>query len=252
MSKVLILGATGSLGRHVTAQALAADHEVSVLVRSPSKLTAEVREQVVVHQADLATTPAPALATIFETQDAVINTAGLVTEGQRFVDLVAQVMTGLEFLPAKFRPVSWFLAGAALLDLDDRGRRGVDLPRVAATYWPHRVNFDRIRWMALDWRVLCPGPMVDQPPVGLDRMRVSLDRVPVHIPPSARLLPGALLLPFFVHGIPEMIVPYADAAALMLANLTPSGEMSQRRVGLALPLGMRGKKAQWAATKPRA
>ena len=58
MSKVLILGATGSLGRHVTQQAIAANHEVSVLVRTPSKLPAEVREQVVVHQADLATTSA--------------------------------------------------------------------------------------------------------------------------------------------------------------------------------------------------
>jgi hypothetical protein len=35
------------------------------------------------------------------------------------------------------------------------------------------------------------------------------------------------------------------------SNLTPSGEMSRRRVGLALPVGMRGEKAQWAA-RPRA
>ena len=55
------------------------------------------------------------------------------------------------------------------------------------------------------------------------------------------------MLPFFVPRIPEMIVSYADAAALMLANLTPSGEMSRHRVGLALPVGMRGKKTQWAA-----
>jgi uncharacterized protein len=44
-----------------------------------------------------------------------------------------------------------------------------------------------------------------------------------------------------------MIVSYADAVALMLANLTPDGEMSRHRVGLALPVGMRGKKEQWAA-----
>jgi hypothetical protein len=93
--------------------------------------------------------------------------------------------------------------------------------------------------------------MVDEQPVGLTRMRISLDRAPVRIPPLARLLPGALVLPFFVHRVPEMIVSYADAAALMLANLTPSGEMSRRRVGLALPIGMRGRKAQWAA-RPRA
>ena len=251
MSKILILGATGSLGRHVTQQAVSANHEVSALVRTPSKLPVELREQVVVHQADLAKTPAHVLATILQNHDVVINTAGLVTEGQIFVDLIDRIVTGLESLPPQDRPVCWFMAGAALLDLDDRGRRGVDLPRVASTYWPHRANFDRIRQTALDWRILCPGPMVNQPPLGLARMRISLDRLPVQVPSFTRVLPGALVLPFFAYRVPEMIVSYADAASLMLANLTPNGEMSCHRVGLALPVGMRGKKKQWAA-KPNA
>jgi hypothetical protein len=247
MSKVLILGATGSLGTYVTQQAMAANHEVSVLVRTPSKLPAEVRDTVVVHQADLATASVSALTTTFQNHDAVINTAGLVTGGQTFVDLVERVVDGLESLPEDDRPVCWFLGGAALLDLDDRGRRGVDLPGVASTYWPHRANFDRIRQSALDWRVLCPGPMVHQQPLGLARMRIALDRVPVRVPSFTRSLPGALVLPFFVRRVPEMIVSYADAATLILANLSPGGEMSRHRVGLALPVGMRGKKEQWAA-----
>ena len=252
MSKVLILGATGSLGRYVTQQAVAANQDVSVLVRSPSKLPVHIRERVMVHQADLATTPVSELAAIFRNKDAVINTAGLVTEGQRFVDLVARVVAGLESLDKGERPVCWFLAGAALLDLDDRGRRAVGFPRVAATYWPHLANFERIRQTGLDWRLLCPGPMVDQPALGLARMRVSLDRLPVRIPRFAGSLPGTMVLPFFAHRIPEMIIPYADAAALMLANLTPGTGMSRRRVGLALPAGLRGTKARWAARPPAA
>ena len=251
MSKVLILGAAGSLGRYLTQQAISANHEVSALVRTPSKLPAELRDKVVVHQADLAATSVSGLATIFQNHDAVINAAGLVTGGQSFVDLVARVVTGLESLPDEGRPVCWFLAGAALLDLDDRGRRGVDLPRVASTYWPHRANFDRIRRTSMDWRVLCPGPMVHRQPLGLPRMRISLDRVPVQVPALTRFLPGALVLPFFVQRVPEMIISYADAAALILANLAPSGEMSRHRVGMALPVGMRGEKKQWAA-KPSA
>ena len=39
-----------------------------------------------------------------------------------------------------------------------------------------------------------------------------------------------------------MIVPYADAAAVMLANLGRGNRMSRRRVGLALPVGMVGRK----------
>ena len=47
-----------------------------------------------------------------------------------------------------------------------------------------------------------------------------------------------------------MIVPYADAAALMLAHLNRDDTFARHRVGLALPPGMRGKKSEWAA-KPR-
>ena len=49
-----------------------------------------------------------------------------------------------------------------------------------------------------------------------------------------------------VPRVPEMIVSYADAAALMLANLTPSSGMSRHRVGWRHA----GKKEQWAA-KPK-
>ena len=45
MSKVLVLGATGALGGYVTQQAIAANHRVSTLVRTPSKLQAELRER---------------------------------------------------------------------------------------------------------------------------------------------------------------------------------------------------------------
>ena len=53
MSRLLILGATGSLGRHVLRQAVGAGHEVTVFVRTPSKLSPEFRERVSVHTGDL-------------------------------------------------------------------------------------------------------------------------------------------------------------------------------------------------------
>ena len=42
MSRLLILGATGSLGRHVLRQAVAAGHDVTVFVRTPSKLPPDI------------------------------------------------------------------------------------------------------------------------------------------------------------------------------------------------------------------
>jgi uncharacterized protein len=89
--------------------------------------------------------------------------------------------------------------------------------------------------------------MVDEPALGLDRLRISLDALPVQVPAFARVLPGPLFLPVFASLIPQMIVSYADAAALMLANLDRGIAMSRHGVGLALPVGMRGQKSQWSA-----
>ena len=250
MAKIMILGATGSLGKHLAEQAVAANHEVSVLVRTPAKLPADLRDRVTVHQADLAALPATQFAPLARNQDALINAAGHVSDGQRFVALVDQIVTSIETLPAAERPVCWLLAGAALLDIDDTGRRGVDLPPIGKTYWPHAENFTRLRSSSLDWRLLCPGPMVEEPPVGLDRLRVASDRLPVDTPGAVSWLPDLLLLPFIARRVPEMIVPYADAAALMLSHLQPGSAMSRHRIGLALPIGMRGKKARWSARPP--
>ena len=247
MSRIIVLGATGSLGKHVTEQAVAANHEVSVLVRTPAKLPANLRDHVTVHQADVTALPASQLAALIRNQDALINAAGHVSDGQRFVALVDHLVTSVETLPASERPVCWFLAGAALLDIGDSGRRGVDFPQIAETYWPHAENFARLQSSSLDWRLLCPGPMVEEPPVGLDRLRVLEDRLPVEIPDAAERLPDPDLVALFARLMPEMIVPYADSAALMLHHLSPTDTMSRHRVGLALPIGMRGTKEQWSA-----
>jgi putative NADH-flavin reductase len=240
----LILGATGSLGSHVLRQALATGHHVTVLVRTPSKLGPEVRERVSVHLGDLSAPVAPDLV---RGQDALINCAGHVADGEAFVGLVDRLVTCVDVLRPSDQPVCWFLAGAALLDIDSSGRRGLELPGVKSTYWPHGANFERLSRSRLDWRLLCPGPMVDGPALGLDRLRVSLDALPVEIPAAARTLPDPSLVPVFASLVPQMIVPYADAAALMLANLDRSNAMSRHRVGIALPVGMLGRKPQSGA-----
>lgn len=236
MSRILILGATGSLGTHVLQQAVATNHKVSVMVRRLLTVPKEIRRKVMIYEADLAEMSTFALGTIFQHYDAVIDTAGNVGDGQIFVELTDHIVTSLESIPEPARPICWFMAGAAVLDMDTDGRKAVDLPLIKSTYWPHRANFERIKRTALDWRLLCPGPMVEQPPIGISQLRISLDQLPIQMPSFSASSPGALALPFFTHRISEMIVPYTDAAALMLANLTPNGEMSRHRVGLALPI----------------
>jgi len=250
MASIAVLGATGSLGRHVASQTLAQGWHLSVAVRNRGRLLPEVSARAQVTDLDLASATTTQLASFAAGHDAFVSCAGVVTEGEAFVRLVDKVVTALESLPSDTRPVCWFLAGAALLPLDSTGRLGVDLPKVRGTYWPHRKNHERLQRSALDWRLLCPGPMVEQPAVGLHRLRVSIDSLPAPLPAVARSLPAPLLLPLFAMRIPEMIIPYADAASVILANVAPGGPMSRRRVGVALPVGMKGRKSEWAA-QPR-
>lgn len=115
------------------------------------------------------------------------------------------------------------------------------------TYWPHLENYERICASPLDWRMLCPGPMVEKAALGMARMRVATEQLPVRIAGFANALPAPLLLLLFASKVPEIIIPYADAVALMLAHLEPAGTLSRNRVGMALPVGMRGRKDTWAA-----
>jgi hypothetical protein len=55
--------------------------------------------------------------------------------------------------------------------------------------------------------------MVEEPAIGVDRLRISLDALPGKVPAFARAVPSPLLLPVFASLVPQMIVPYADAAA---------------------------------------
>jgi hypothetical protein len=178
------------------------------------------------------------------------GTAGLVSDGDRFVTLVAHIVSGLETIELANRPVAWFMAGAGLLDIGDTRRRGLELPLIKKTYWPHGENFKRLEASTLDFRLLCPGPMVEGAAVGLERLRVAIDRLFVQTPAAVKWLPDWLLVPIFASRVPEMIIPYADAAALMLNNLEPGNAMSRHRVGLALPVGMKGKKERWTARAP--
>ena len=238
MSRLLILGATGSLGRQVLRQAVDAGHDVTVLVRTPSKLSPEVRERVSVHTGDLSALGPLDLA---RGQDALINCAGHVGGGDTFVGLIDRLVTSVDSLAiADSRSAgSW------------RVRRSSTSTRPAAAASSYRRKnppTGRMRSTssgcgdpALTGGCSVRGPMVEEPALGLDRLRISLDALPVQVSAFARALPGPLFLPVFASLIPQMIVSYADAAAVMLANLDRGNGMSRHRVGLALPVGMRGR-----------
>ena len=104
MSRLLIVGATGSLGRHVLRQALAAGHDVTVFVRTPSKLPPEVRERVSVHLGDLS---AAVPFDLVRGHDALINCAGHVADGETFVAMVDRLVTCVDLYVALRSTLLW-------------------------------------------------------------------------------------------------------------------------------------------------
>ena len=84
--------------------------------------------------------------------------------------------------------------------------------------------------------------MVDEPAVGLERLRLSIDRFPVALPGWTLFAPAALVLPFFAAAIGQITIGYADAAEVILNNLAPGGPMSRHCIGVALPTEMTRRK----------
>jgi len=234
MNRMLVLGANGALGRHIVQRAISAGFAVSVLVRREANERAFDTRSVTIHRGDLAQMSTEALANLFREYQVVVNAAGYVGEGQQFVDLVDRIVGGLEEIGDANGPVSWFLAGLGLLDIDENGRRGVDLPQIKESYWPHLANYDRIRRTDLDWRILCPGPMVDEEMTGDVGVISTIDRVPMDLPRQMAKLSDFDALRALAPLVSRSVVPYQAAASLVLSNCTPGGEMSRHRVGVAL------------------
>ena len=190
MTSVAIFGATGNLGQHVSRQALELGWRLSVAVRNRSRIEPEVAARAQVTDLDLDTATIAQVSNFVNGHDVFVFCAGLVTDGETFVRLFDKAVTAIETLGPDQRPTSWFLAGAGILPLDSTGRSGVDLPKIRTTYWPHRENYKRLKRSDIDWRLLCPGPMVDRAPVGLQRLRLSIEKLPTELPAIVRALPA--------------------------------------------------------------
>jgi hypothetical protein len=177
--------------------------------------------------------------------DAVINAAGHVAEGSAFTQLVQTVIdTTLTSLGEGGR--LWQLGGAGILDVPGTHIMGVDLPGVPKVYEAHRINLNALRRSPLDWSMLCPGPMIAAPngePTG--DLRLSVDEWPVPRPPYTYFPKLALALAF-KQNVPALTISYADAAEVILNNLSKKGRFARRRVGVALPVGLRNYKVDVA------
>lgn len=243
--KILIIGATGNSGLALLKSSVAAGHQVATLVRNESKLRelvpADLLESVELRIGDAL--DHRTLVEACKDRDVVINAAGNVNDGETFITLSATVMQAVEEgLGDDGR--YWFFGGAAALGVPGTAQMTVDLPRLPAVYRAHQVNFERAKKTSLNWSMLCPGPMTPaddgKSHAGL---RIARNSWPVSKPSLVNFLPKIATSIAFLRKIPELTISYEDAAEVILTNLAADSSLARSRVGVALPVGMKRRKA---------
>ncbi len=232
--KICVLGGSGQVGSRVIARALARGHEVTAPLRDPSRLPAGLGAQVRTPQLDFGSEAA--IAAVVAGHDAVVNAAGYITQPD-YVPLVTRVIgavgTGLG-RGGRF----WMMAGAALLDVPGTAQMTLSLPKIPALFEAHLKTYRAVRATALDWSVLCPGPMIAAPD-GQPTPGLILSREVWPVPRwrwTGRLPPVVTSLNF-ARSVPRMTISYEDAAEVIVSHLDPDCAFSRSRVGIALPDG---------------
>ena len=243
--KLFILGGTGNSGKRLLDLALSRGHSVTALARNGSKLQAQFAG------------PAPPLLTILEGglddeaalaaqmigHDVVINAAGNTSDGPAFPRLVQTVVqTANKTLGPGGR--FWLFGGAGALTVPGSDVMTLDLPLIPKVFEAHRTNFRTVSKTALDWSMLCPGPLMaaanGRAHLGL---RTSIDTWPCEPPTAVGLrLPRIVQSIAFIRRIPQLTITYEDVATVILDHLERDGAFSRKRVGVALPIGMLARK----------
>ncbi len=246
-TKVIVIGATGHVGRRLVARGLAQGHAVTAFVRSGQKLVQQwhdrLPERLRVVEGDALDESAVGQA--IEGHDALVNAAGHATDPKTLERICAVIVRQAERVMAP-PPRIWLFGGAAALDIPHTPYLGVDLPGVPAIYQAHKRNWEMLRRSATDWSLMCPGPMVPAPDgCPRDDLRISTETLPYPLGKWARFAPRiALSLSMKAH-LPEITVAYEDVAEIVMSHLAIGGGFARKRVGVALPVGQRLEKAGW-------
>ena len=190
--KILLLGATGGVGSHVLRLALAAGHDVTVLVRDPAALDVDDGVRVVVGDA----TSADDVATAVVGQDAVLNAVG-----SRQMRHPVEVEVGRALLPAMGTAGVRRLVVCSAFGVGDSERDAGALQKMffhtvlGKVYEAKEVADAEVRASDLDWTLVYPTRLLDGPATG-------------ELVASERLASGA-----------STSVTRADVARFMLAQL---------------------------------
>jgi putative NADH-flavin reductase len=180
--KLTIVAATGGLGRQAVEQALAAGHDVTAVVRDPSKLSSAVRTVT----ADLAAADSATLEPAVAGADAVLSAlgprssaeAGVASRGTRAVAAAMQATGVRRIVVVSAAPVSTVPSpGRPRPPKHDPGdgflMRYLASPVIKAVFRKPYADLalmeDVLRGSGLDWTVVRPPRLTDRPLTGTYR-----------------------------------------------------------------------------------
>jgi putative NADH-flavin reductase len=174
--KLTIFAATGGIGRQLLEQALAAGHDVTAVVRDPTKLSGEVRSVT----ADLAAPDPAALESAVEGAGAVLSglgarsasEAGIASRGTRAIVQAMQAARVRRIVAVSAAPVGTVPSpGRPKPPKHDPGdgffMRNLLSPLTKVTFRKTYADLalmeDVLRDSALDWTVVHPPRLTDKP-----------------------------------------------------------------------------------------
>ncbi|ATB33321.1 NAD(P)-dependent oxidoreductase [Melittangium boletus] len=234
-SRVVVLGAAGRLGREFVHVGVRLGHTVTAVARNSEKLRAalKVPESSALTFAEADARDVDALASLMKGADAVVNSAGHARDGEAFVDIGRTVVQAAERALGPGGRL-WFVGGIGALRVPHTDRLGVDLPGMLEIYQTHRLNHETLRASALDWSMLCPGPLIDTAEgPSLEELRITTDVMPVDIDVSDSPS-DALLFSRLRERLPEITIPYMSVAEIAMRHLEKEGPFSRQRLGIAV------------------
>jgi putative NADH-flavin reductase len=189
--KLTIIGATGGIGRHLLAQALAAGHDVTAVVRDPRRLPSSAVRRARAVTVELAVPDAAALRSAVAGADAVLSAlgarsrseAGVAERGTQAI-LAAMSATGARrLIVVSAAPIGTVASPARRHPPRQDPGDGIVMrtllsPLVKAAFREHYADLarmeDAVRASGLDWTVVRPPRLTDRPPSG--RYRTAFGR----------------------------------------------------------------------------
>jgi putative NADH-flavin reductase len=184
--KLTIVAATGGIGRQLVEQALAAGHEVTVVVRNPKNLFREVR----IVTADLASAEPAALEPAVRGADAVLSglgprsasDAGVTSRGTRAIVRTMQATGVRRIVVVSAAPVGTVPSpGRPHPPKHDPGdgllMRNIFSPLIKAMIPKHYADLalmeDILRDSGLAWTAIRPPRLTNRPVTGAYRMAIG-------------------------------------------------------------------------------